>query len=327
MSDIKDCFRSLFTESRELLVPRRIERVSFASLSPLLFLRDYVAVNKPVIITDAIDHWAALQQWQDIEYLRQTAGNTLVSINTTPHGRGDCIIDDLFVKPYEIQRPFGHFLNYLTKPHLDPFLPGVAYLSHQNDSLRKELPLLLSDIDPNILPFGPEVFGGKPDAINLWIGDEHAESALHKDPYENLYAVVRGVKIFTLLPPTDHPFLCEKKVPSASFKYEDQTGWIILCETDQPITSWIPIDVDQDEHNFPVQSPAVKVSVHAGEVLFLPALWYHKVEQEGITIAANAWYDMKYDSRWVYHQFLKSLTSMANSDESCSGTPERGKSN
>lgn len=48
------------------------------------------------------------------------------------------------------------------------------------------------------------------------------------------------------------------------------------------------------------------VDVNAGEMLFLPALWYHKVEQEcdqdGLCIAVNYWYDMDYDFRYVWQQ-------------------------
>lgn len=31
--------------------------------------------------------------------------------------------------------------------------------------------------------------------------------SVHKDHYENLYTVIRGYKIFTLIPPTDQPYI------------------------------------------------------------------------------------------------------------------------
>jgi jumonji domain-containing protein 7 len=58
-----------------------------------------------------------------------------------------------------------------------------------------------------------------PDAVNLWIGDDKSVTTIHsgeylspsrnhimtmfEDPYENIYQVIRGRKLFTLLPPTD----------------------------------------------------------------------------------------------------------------------------
>ena len=32
-------------------------------------------------------------------------------------------------------------------------------------------------------------------------------SSVHKDNYENIYCVVRGEKVFTLIPPTDQAFI------------------------------------------------------------------------------------------------------------------------
>ena len=48
-----------------------------------------------------------------------------------------------------------------------------------------------------------EPVGREPDAVNLWIGDEVSTTALHKDPYHNLYCVLQGSKTFTLFPPTE----------------------------------------------------------------------------------------------------------------------------
>ena len=55
-----------------------------------------------------------------------------------------------------------------------------------------------------------EAFEAAPDAVNFWMGPDEAVSAMHKDPYENIYVVVRGTKTFSLLPPTDLVYLCEQ---------------------------------------------------------------------------------------------------------------------
>ena len=67
------------------------------------------------------------------------------------------------------------------------------------------------------LQFAYESFNASPDAINLWIGNHQSLSSIHKDHYENIYIVLRGQKKFTLLPPTDRPFLYQSLFPSASF--------------------------------------------------------------------------------------------------------------
>lgn len=53
------------------------------------------------------------------------------------------------------------------------------------------------------------------------MGDQRATTSLHKDPYENLYAVIAGTKIFTLIPPTEAFCLEEKTFPAAKYIPDD----------------------------------------------------------------------------------------------------------
>ena len=42
-------------------------------------------------------------------------------------------------------------------------------------------------------------------------------------------------------------------------------------------------------------------------MLYLPSLWFHHVQQSHGCIAVNYWYDMKYDLKFNYYQFVESL--------------------
>ncbi len=68
----------------------------------------------------------------------------------------------------------------------------------------------------------------------------------------------------------------------------------------------------------------IHVDVHAGELLYLPSLWYHKVQQRTAPVAGDAgnsthqpciavnfWYDMRFDARWSYFQAVEDMTSVA----------------
>jgi hypothetical protein len=78
----------------------RVERVSIEQLGgPLAFARNYVARNKPVIVTGgAIDAWPALAHWseqyiiQQAERVVQGAGPPLITVALTPHGRADSVV-------------------------------------------------------------------------------------------------------------------------------------------------------------------------------------------------------------------------------------------
>ena len=53
-----------------------------------------------------------------------------------------------------------------------------------------------------------------------------------------------------------------------------------------------------------------RVEVKAGEALYLPAMWYHHVEQRRDeagqpAVAVNYWYDMSFDDRYAYARFAQ----------------------
>ena len=78
-----------------------------------------------------------------------------------------------------------------------------------------------------------------------------------------------------------------------------------------------------------LQARPIRCSVEAGEMLFIPSLFYHQVrgnatarfarliqglqvsqgsDRGGRTIAVNYWYDMAFDIKWVYGNFMKAMT-------------------
>jgi jumonji domain-containing protein 7 len=111
------------------------------------------------------------------------------------------------------------------------------------------------------------------------MGDSRAVSSMHKDFYENLYCVIRGQKIFTLLPPSDLSFLEYKDCKAATYKYHtDRDDFTI--ELDDPAETIPWFDVDPDSPNVE-QNPrlknlnALQVTVNEGEVWH----WYPRFEQ------------------------------------------------
>ena len=207
---------------------------------------------------------------------------------------------------------------------------GVVYYSRQNDCLRLEVaPLWDLHLFPERIPWAEAAFQlssrdgpSLPDAVNLWIGNECAVSALHKDHYENLFYVLSGEKVFTLCPPGDACFLEEQRVPSGTFEW-DGAEWKVRLDADgvgegQPATSsptvpWIATDVTVPLKGRPPNDLArlchpLTVKVRAGEMLYLPALWFHRVTQTCETVAINYWYDMRFESpNWCYFRLLQQL--------------------
>lgn len=193
----------------------------------------------------------------------------------------------------------------------------VVYLQSQNDNLDfathitdGEFKNIRSDIPPDIT-WATEALGRDPDAVNIWVGNHRSATSVHCDPYENIYAVVRGTKIFTLFPPTEGWCLREREYPHARWS-RSQEGTLILTPTSQGPVRWSSIrDPTQD---LPPTRP-IKVVVREGQMLYLPVGWWHYVQQipgqTGVVIAVNYWYDQEMTGHnWVFRNFLRSLPSV-----------------
>jgi len=267
-------------------------------------------------------------------------GAQLITVNVTPDGRGDAVVCGRFVKPEERRMTFAQFAAALreregglqgSRGTLKELLlkKGVHYLSLQDDNLRTEHPQLASDV-PSSVTWFEEALGCAPDAVNLWVGDERAMSAVHADHYENLYCVISGEKVFTLLPPADAISRDLAPRPVGRFAQRTDGAWEV-CDEEAPsggvvgadgdtaglggglgggdggglagglgggdggelggsFVEWIGIDPAEPEQ-LPALSGAVTVRVGAGEMLYLPANWFHRVTQSAQTVAVNYWHD------------------------------------
>lgn len=148
---------------------------------------------------------------------------------------------------------------------------------------------------------------------------------MHEDHYENLFYVLSGEKEFTLCPPADVLFLYERDFESGSFCRSGE-GWVVSEDNLQnacagpsspTFVKWIEPNIDAELYStkemecFPLtkHTHPFKIKVKAGEMLYLPSLWFHSVTQTCETVGLNYWYDMKFDVKWCYFNFLQNLAS------------------
>uniref|UniRef100_A0A3Q2GSJ3 Phospholipase A2 group IVB n=1 Tax=Equus caballus TaxID=9796 RepID=A0A3Q2GSJ3_HORSE len=278
--------------ARELSVPLAVPYLDEPP-TPLHFYRDWVCPNKPCIIRNALQHWPALQKWS-LPYLRATVGSTEVSVAVTPDGYADAVRGDRFVMPAERRLPLSCVLDVLEGQAQHQ---GVLYVQKQCSNLPTELPQLLPDVEPHV----------------PWA----SEALVHKDHYENLYCVVSGEKHFLLHPPSDRPFIPYELYTPATYQLTEEGSFTLVDEEAMEKVPWIPLDpLAPDLAQYPSysQAQALRCTVRAGEMLYLPALWFHHVQQSHGCIAVNFWYDMEYDLKYSYFQLLDSLTKASGLD-------------
>ena len=134
------CLNQLSTEARELYLSPDITILD-AAPSPLVFLRDYVSKNRPVIIKNALTDWKALTKWTN-DYLDRSIGSVEVSVAVTPNGYADAPLGDRFVLPEERLMPFRKFLSIWERKEKSN---GVFYIQKQNSNFTDEFSQLLAD--------------------------------------------------------------------------------------------------------------------------------------------------------------------------------------
>ncbi|KAK4055748.1 hypothetical protein OIV83_000295 [Microbotryomycetes sp. JL201] len=326
----------------------------------------YVHTNRPVLIKCGVQQrrwtghdWTARREggssdpggevmWQRAidgwtnEYLCHKLGNKRLRIAVTPDGRADSIMRSedgskvYFVEPATIELTMQEFLTKLDQSG-DTVDPGpVYYLQSQNGNLSDEYESLRQDVGSDGPSFARRVFGSQPDVSNIWIGDDKSVTTVHKDPYENVYLVVRGSKTFRLLPPTAMAVLPELSCQPATLSYDERTEQFERIDG-QGQVRWIDLDLKDKEEYQGVK--VIKVTVEQGDLLYLPALWYHQVSQtvgppplppsacnvdvdeyasvrtKAAAIAVNWWYDIDMSGPfWSLMDFVRRCNQLARGD-------------
>jgi len=148
---------------------------------------------------------------------------------------------------------------------------------------------------------------------------------MHRDNYENVYVQVIGQKHFVLLPPIEQPCVNEQELsqhrysPSLNSSNNDGKNPSLEIQP-QPSTEPIPVAVWDPESparhrtQYSQFSRPLRVTLEAGDMLYLPAQWYHKVSQssgpEGFACAVNYWYDMSFEgSFWASNAFVRDVAA------------------
>ncbi|CZT19783.1 related to phospholipase [Ramularia collo-cygni] len=305
-------------ESFHELNPNLVEELP-AEPNALEFMRR-VGQNQPFVVRQAAKQWGAVAKW-NASYLRRVLHGKKVRVATTPNGNADAVVASadgtlMFAEPHETEEDFGAFLDYVQQDPGHSSSRNVKYAQPQNDSLRTEYSALFGDVPPDIA-FASEGLDQEPDAVNFWLGNDRSTTSLHKDNYENIYVQIRGQKIFTLLAPVEMPCVNETKLPFGRYRPsggdEQALEAYLNAEGEpMPVPIWDPEQPEERTTAYSSHARPLRVTVNEGDMLYLPAMWYHKVSQgngaEGFSCSVNYWYDMNFGgSFWSSNAFLRDV--------------------
>ncbi|XP_026423034.1 uncharacterized protein LOC113318954 isoform X4 [Papaver somniferum] len=113
-------------------------------------------------------------------------------------------------------------------------------------------------------------------SINLWMNNAKSRSSTHYDPDHNLLCVVAGCKQVVLWPPSAVSSLYPMPIYSEASNHS-------CVDLEKP---------DLSTHSRAQNSMmySQKVTLQAGDALFIPEGWLHQVDSDDVTIAVNFWW-------------------------------------
>lgn len=214
-------------------------------LSVREFSQEYLKQNKPVVITDTLEQWAAMEKW-DLAYFKQNHGDKeFICRGQNAPIRLDDYIDSL--KDSSFENPVPYMRNVNVQPDFEE---------------------LLSDISPRLPYTEPDYLSSRWLPRN-WLRHDHLHQffvsgvgitiPLHFDDWMscNFISNLIGVKEFTFFHPDDGSNLYPRK--------------------DDIILSEIVNIYDVDRAKFPLFEKATPwvVELGPGESLFVPSGWWH----------------------------------------------------
>lgn len=118
-------------------------------------------------------------------------------------------------------------------------------------------------------------------SINVWMGKSRKKilTPLHHDFNDNLYAIVKGKKCVTLFPPE-----CARAMYTRGEVLQIQPNGMIDYHDmkNQYMPHMAQVDIDQPDYiAHPeykhAESRRLNVTLHAGDMLYIPCGWFHQV--------------------------------------------------
>ncbi|MCH7351038.1 MULTISPECIES: cupin-like domain-containing protein [unclassified Acinetobacter] len=235
---------------------QRISRIAKPTFSD--FIQHYYSRNLPVILTNSVQHWPALQKWSP-QYFKQTVGTQEIEVQFNREQ------DPLFER---------NSTQHKTQMRMSDFVDLIEQTQHSNNfymtannakASQSSLAALFQDIDH---------FHGYTDHTQvydrsfIWFGPKGAFTPLHHDLTNNVLVQIYGRKKVTLIPALQTPHL-----------YNDVAVFSKISDPHHP-------NVLESFPDF-AQSSKLECILNEGEALFIPLGWWHCVESLDISMSVS----------------------------------------
>ena len=235
------------------------------------FYRRYVATNTPVIVRGLLDRSPALTRWTPA-FLKEALGDVVVRPEVSDVGQ---------FSTYAVDRreemPFSRFVEAVTSGPQ----PNRLYLTNRSlagEAKSQVMRLMTADVELPPYFRSPHWYMRSQyrdhNDISLFVGGGGNVTTLHYDSCMDVMLIlVRGRKRVTLFAPSNRRYL----YPSSPWQW----SWVF---NSSPVNVLQP---DLERHPRFRHARPIVCMLEEGEVLYLPACWWHHIESFGFNVALN----------------------------------------
>jgi len=264
-----------------------LKSISLRDMDFSNFFYECSAFKEPILITDIFEHFYEMKKWSN-DYLVSRVGSKNINVNTSDNG--------FFTLNPETGEPYFSSTNITIKEYINFIQQNnmESKMYAQQISILKELTELKDDL--KILDYIPDKYI---EFVNLWMGPGGNTTALHFDGANNFFVQLWGKKKFWLYSPK-------------YFYSLYPNSWISKA----PHVSQVnPENIDGVNYPRALEIEKTEVIVSRGNMLFLPAYWWHQVYSINNNISVNIWYKPQLRQKLVFAYFHSCLNSLFNNIE------------
>ncbi len=244
-----------------------VPKVHARDLPYEMFLRDYVALNRPVVIQDAAPGWSALDNWTP-EYFKSQFGEQVVEVTYGVRQKLADVMDGVIASTAEKPGPYLH--KVIIHQHMPQLLPALSPENTYAFPRRYCSPLM------------PKRFHRPDGYLKLLIGGVGGKFPLMHYDSDNAHAMITeiyGEKEFVLFAPQDTPYV---------YPHENSPGTSQIDNLD---------DVDLGKFpDFP-KATQYRAIIGPGELMFVPSRWWHSARV--VTTSVSVCTNMIHSTNWA----------------------------
>jgi len=245
----------------------QVPKVNARDLPYDVFLRDYVATNRPVVIQDAAPGWNAMKSWTP-EFFKNQFGEQVVEVTYGVKQKLADVIDGVLASTAEKPGPYLH--KVIIHQHMPQLLPDLSPENTYSFPRRFCSPLM------------PKRFHRPDGYLKLLIGGVGGKFPLMHFDSDNAHAMITeiyGDKEFVLFAPEDSAYV---------YPHENSPGTSQIDDLDHVDLKRFP--------EFP-KATQYRVIIKPGEAMFVPSRWWHsaRVVSTSVSVCTN----MIHSSNWA----------------------------